>query len=368
MTSQDQSYLRFSLEETVWFDKGQEIEELYSISLDPQIQMEEQNQFIRMHGYLELSGEYQPAKAANEEPERQPLKYVQHVLERSENECEFFHQFPIDITIPKNRIEKMEDVEIYIDSFDYELPEKAHLRLTVDLSISGIYGEQQTQRAQETASPQPEDEPEETIVQKEEEPAVEPEFSMLKLEVDHSSEEETSGDEAADFSVEVKRQPAEEDKEVGAQLLQAIQRRKEKKERKELDPQAVVELEQVEPPLELELKLEDDSEETAEAMADLQGEEAEETLPEEEEPKKKKSFSLQKTETMSLADFFARKEQEEAVTWKVCLVQKDDTLQTLAERYEISVSEIIRENKLETNQTIEEGQVLYIPYKQTANQ
>ncbi|WP_338750447.1 stage VI sporulation protein D [Bacillus sp. FJAT-52991] len=370
MTSQDQSYLRFSLEETIQFDRGQEVEELYSISLDPQIQMEEQDQFVRLHGCLELSGEYQPAVAEEKDNESsQSIKYVQQVLERNEHECEFFHQFPLDITIPKNRIERLEEVEIYIDSFDYDLPQKGNLKLTVDLSISGIYGEQQTNRPLEAetleegvdeeqiASMELEglgQEQQSSIELEEEEIADELEFSMVKLDLEPIADGKDE-EEEADFSVEVKRKPDEIDQEIENIFIPTIEKREE-----------VQQLQQVE---HIEM-IEENEEEHSPVVMDEQMESIEllESLEETPapEPKKKKSFSFKQTETMSLADFFARKEEDESVTWKVCLVQKEDTLQKLAERYGLLVSEIVKENKLEANQSITEGQVLYIPNHETA--
>ncbi|MGM7636510.1 stage VI sporulation protein D [Bacillus sp. Hm123] len=356
MTSQDQSYLRFSLEETIRFDRGQEVEELYSISLDPQIQMEEQDQFVRLHGCLELSGEYQPAIATETDSESsQSIKYVQQVLERNEHECEFFHPFPIDITIPKNRIEQLEEVEIYIDSFDYDLPQKGDLKLTVDLSISGIYGEQQTHRPQEPEVLEEEREqvPTEELdvpvaledVEEEQQEGDELEFSMVTLDLEPMTDEQ----EEADFSVEVKRKPNEIDQEIENAVIPTIQKREEMKEVQQVENSEMVEQEEEndQPAVDGEIESNEMLESQEEAPTP--------------EPKKKKSFSFKQTETMSLADFFARKEEDEPVTWKVCLVQKDDTLQKLAERYEVLVADIVKENKLETHQSITEGQVLYIP-------
>ncbi|WP_157843181.1 stage VI sporulation protein D [Bacillus sp. FJAT-42315] len=365
MTSQDQSYLRFSLEETIRFDRGQEVEELYSISLDPQIQMEEQDQFVRLHGCLELSGEYQPAIAEETDSEsNQSVKYVQQVLERNEHECEFFHPFPIDITIPKNRIERLEEVEIYIDSFDYELPQKGDLKLTVDLSISGIYGEQQTHRPQEPELLEEERDQvatEEPVVpvaleefgeeqqgvseSAEEEVADELEFSMVTLDLEPITDEQ----EEADFAVEVKRKPNEADQEIENTVISTIQKREEMKETQQVENSEMIEQEE-----------ESSSPVVNEEMESSEMLESQEETPA-PEPKKKKSFSFKQTETMSLADFFARKEEDEPVTWKVCLVQKDDTLQKLAERYGLLVADIVKENKLEAHQSITEGQVLYIP-------
>ncbi|MFK2824538.1 stage VI sporulation protein D [Bacillus sp. B190/17] len=375
MTSQDLSYLRFSLEETVQFTAGKEVGELYSISLDPQIQTEEDVEFVRMHGFLELSGEYAPAEQREEQQSNtHTYKYVQQVLERGDGECEFFHHFPIDITIPKSRISKMEDVEIYIDSFDYEFPEKSNLKLVVDLSISGVAEE----KAEAKRAPDTKVEASEKVKKEENDPAekVEAEFSILKLDV---SEEEIL-EEEADFSVEVKRQPDTSEKEVESQLVQAIEKRKEKQVtessgvRSDKGSQGAPSTETNESPNVTESPsvepieanespnaAESPSVESIEANESPDVTESPSQEPEVKEQKKKKAFGLKKTESMTLTDFFARKEPEEMVTWKICFVQKDDTLQKIAERYELPVTDLVRENKLETNQSIEEGQVLYIP-------
>ncbi|MFE7152626.1 LysM peptidoglycan-binding domain-containing protein, partial [Heyndrickxia sporothermodurans] len=81
----------------------------------------------------------------------------------------------------------------------------------------------------------------------------------------------------------------------------------------------------------------------------------------EEETNNKKKKKFGKYESISLADFFARKTDEKAAKLKVCIVQQGETLDVLAEKYDISVQQILRMNHLEINQDVYEGQVLYIP-------
>ena len=46
------SAIKFSLEETVWFRKGEEIEELVSLSLEPDVTIHDLDQFISVRGSL----------------------------------------------------------------------------------------------------------------------------------------------------------------------------------------------------------------------------------------------------------------------------------------------------------------------------
>jgi stage VI sporulation protein D len=153
LSIENQSYLRFSLEESVWFQKGQEVAELLSISLDPNITIVENDQYVSIRGSLELTGEY---KRFDEEPAEYEMqkpapKYIHSVEERGEGICEFLHRFPVDITIPKDRIQSVYDLDVAIDSFDYVVPERSCLKLVADLTISGLYGDQQNHPAAEKA-------------------------------------------------------------------------------------------------------------------------------------------------------------------------------------------------------------------------
>lgn len=67
MSQENESYLRFSLEESVWFQKGQEVAELYSISLDPNVAIQESDQYVFIRGSLDLSGEYKGSQNGEEE-------------------------------------------------------------------------------------------------------------------------------------------------------------------------------------------------------------------------------------------------------------------------------------------------------------
>ncbi|MED4902229.1 LysM peptidoglycan-binding domain-containing protein, partial [Weizmannia sp. CD-2023] len=85
-----------------------------------------------------------------------------------------------------------------------------------------------------------------------------------------------------------------------------------------------------------------------------------EEVPEEKDSAAKKK-KKQKYESISLADFFARRDEEKPAKLKVCIVQSGETLDQLAEKYNINVQQILRMNHLEVNQDVYEGQVLYVP-------
>ena len=147
MSQENQSCLRFSLEESLWFRKGQEVAELVSISLDPDITIQENDQYVTIRGSLELTGEYRSEEdsAENEDENAPNQKYVERVDPQEEGICEFSHRFPVDITIPNNRIQSIYDIDVIVESFDYAFPERSCLKLTAELTISGLYDSSQQQ-------------------------------------------------------------------------------------------------------------------------------------------------------------------------------------------------------------------------------
>ncbi|RFU65894.1 LysM peptidoglycan-binding domain-containing protein [Peribacillus glennii] len=147
MSKENQSYLRFSLEESIWFQKEHEVAELYSISLDPNVTILERDQYVVIKGTLDLSGEYKEDRGTGESviknyTQHYHPKTVQQVERRDSGINEFMHRFPVDITIPYDRIHSLQDVDVEIQTFDYLMPDKNCLKLQADLLITGIYRDQ----------------------------------------------------------------------------------------------------------------------------------------------------------------------------------------------------------------------------------
>ena len=54
------------------------------------------------------------------------------------------------------------------------------------------------------------------------------------------------------------------------------------------------------------------------------------------------------------------KSEEQFTRVKMCIIQEDESLDTIANRYDVSTSQLIRTNRLEADH-VEAGQILYIP-------
>jgi stage VI sporulation protein D len=134
--------IKFSLDETVWFRKGEEIGELYNLALEPNVTIQDLNHFISIRGSLKMYGEYKKSEAEiNDEEDRiyfSGQKYVTVLEAREEGISEFHFDFPVDITVPREKVSSIDDLDVLIEFFDYSIPEKDCLKLSTNVAITGI--------------------------------------------------------------------------------------------------------------------------------------------------------------------------------------------------------------------------------------
>lgn len=385
LSQDNESCLRFSLEESVWFQKGQEVEELVSISLDPNITIHENEQYVTIQGALELTGEYQRYNDGSIEEEDffTAPRFVHHVEEREEGIYEFSHRFPVDITIPNNRIQSIDDIHVEVESFDYLFQERSCMKLIADLTITGLYGDQQHKPAHEEAE---EEEVQLEVVYREAHSEEIEEPFEISLEAETQPTTTILEEEYEPFTAEA-RKPAEDVEEKIVPISQTVElfeapqfhvnevkapeitfsparnevtqvvTENEKVEEVVEEVQEVPEVQNAQEPQEVELQPEPQPE--VQPQAELQPEpEVESSSSPQPKIKKKKSSK----KGMSLTEFFARKEETEDLTkLRVAIVQNGETVEQLAARYEVPVQQLLKVNHLELNQDIYEGQVLYIP-------
>ncbi|MDQ1001318.1 stage VI sporulation protein D [Neobacillus niacini] len=357
MSQENQSCLRFSLEESLWFRKGQEVDELVSISLDPDITIQENDQYVTIRGSLELTGEYRiDQESTVDEEENVPnQKYVERVDPQEEGICEFSHRFPVDITIPNNRIQSIYDIDVIVESFDYSIPERSCLKLSAELTISGLYDSTQQEE-------------EEVVVEEEEFEVLHRYQAEVPREEEEAEQEENQFEDTFLFEAEARKQPEEEKVEAFPKFPTFTYQEPEEEEEPQQPKQPVVfehaRSEASEPVQEIEEIVEEapapaqEVEEPAEAKEPV----LEESSSSPEAPPKQAKKKATKKKTMTLTEFFARKEDSsDQARLKVCIVQKGDTLDSLADRYSVSVPNLLRYNNLEPNQDVFEGQVLYVP-------
>ncbi|WP_438434339.1 LysM peptidoglycan-binding domain-containing protein [Gorillibacterium sp. sgz500922] len=132
MTEQG-SGLRFDIYERVHLPEGLDgIEELEEAELVPHIQVVEEDDYAVIKGNLWLTGAYRGDSGLSGQ-----------TLE---------HLIPVEITMPQNRISRLEDVRVEIDQFDVELLTGRSLNVTGVLSLHGLEMLSYTERADEEGS------------------------------------------------------------------------------------------------------------------------------------------------------------------------------------------------------------------------
>lgn len=370
MANGPDSKLRFTIEESVWLRNGQEVAEVLSMSLNPEIMIEEVNEQILIKGYLYLTGEYRPLKSSDNkgEVEEESLKdqlqfrSMDQINEIEDGVLELEHRFPVDITIPKQRISNVNEVYVNVESFDYDLPSYNCIELTADVEITGLN----------------QDLP--VVLENNEEYA---ESRQDSLEEDVPEMVEVEERTFEEFEFEARKAPKEEEEEVtnaSSENEHAFNRNR----------PPVVELKSREPESESEYNDGEDSdrnrfdyEEYLSPLKSLSSYPKEDTFEEEsynankyagrknnehveekyvvdnssesdtnEDPRKEEN-ALYLTSMLTRGD-------EEFSRLKMCIIQPGDSLDTVAGRYEVTTSHLVRMNRLD-NEEVSEGQILYIP-------
>jgi len=114
-----QGGLRFDIYERVHLsDELAAIKELDEIELLPQIQVRTEGDQAVLKGNLWLTGKY--------------------VGEEDDSLLSLEHFIPVEITLPMNRVHRMEDVAVEIENFDFDLLSSRTMNVTGVLSLAGI--------------------------------------------------------------------------------------------------------------------------------------------------------------------------------------------------------------------------------------
>ncbi|PGZ11328.1 stage VI sporulation protein D [Bacillus cereus] len=311
--------LRFSLKESVWFQKGQEVEELLSISLDPDVEIEELDHEVIVRGQLDLTGEYvaRQEDSAYSLRELSPAKSIDYVETREDGVNELVHSFPLEISIPRNRVKVIEELYVSIEEFDYELKENGCLQLLADISITGLCDEERI-----------EDEEEETAdAELEDDSAEEGENRPASLEEEPAYKE---SDEWEDYAFEP---------------FQLEERKEQELEEEEIEEHEFVEREEEkEPTPQFEFF----------GRKDFKKEKAKKQEEQEE------VYSQRDENALYLTKLFTKEPEEEFTKLRMYFVQEGDTIESVAERYETSIQNLYRVNQTE-DIYLTTGQIIYIP-------
>lgn len=385
----EQNGLRFDIYERVHLSEGVlGIKELESVELVPHIHVLAQGEQAVLRGNLLLTGEY----VDDQNLETQTLE----------------HLIPVEITLPMNRVQRVEDIAVEIENFDVDLLSERSLNITGVLSLLGL----ELSSSSESEPAWGETEEEMVFV-----------HEAARVPSEEPVEEPFAGAEQQEEQVRAAEREQQEEQEEQVRAAQREQRETELAfsaapaaeaasplTPREEEPQAggaVVEP-TAEKPEAAPVKSEAAAEPVPEAVQPAQPEEAKKDLKVAFGTKQPSSGAAAQAPTStpqasgkpfgftSLFQYAASKSQEreaeeaaaaaaaaaksepaEKVEWKnllpskqgqrqefrklrLVIVQKEDTLETIAKKYDISAREIALHNRLGESE-LAVGQIVYLP-------
>jgi stage VI sporulation protein D len=368
------SNLRFSIEESIWLKKGHEIADVLAISLEPNIVVEEHGEYVSVRGTLQLEGEFKSKNQEHLEEEstvdsffsnQMSYRSIHEVSVNEEGTADFKHRFPVDITIPLSRVNNLDEIFVTVESFDYTIPNHYCLQLTADLAISGI--QEETKKS----------------------PIHSENIETVNQEIRHVEDERVESEEVDeylqndDYEEEINNETA-----YPAPLFEVEVRKEEEADilpfnRETEEEAAYSPSEQDTPQVEVKSNIHslhprENEEPSFSSLKNLSEQniniqsrsEAYKETVEQEAVKEEFNSSANTKEAqpeaqreenaLYLTKILAR-EEEEFAKLRMCIAQPGETLSTIAERYEVSLSNLLRINSLEKEE-IKEGQILYIPH------
>jgi stage VI sporulation protein D len=391
MSNYSQGTYQIDLKESVHLSYEQlPIEEIEEMELVPQVRIMEFGEEIEISGCLCLQGEYKgnqnsgkldsidhPAESYEESVQFEPLSFERGPFSPLAKQSTFEYRIPVKILLPKKKVRDIEDIYAHVLSFDYELKSPYQIDVTATFVISGFKEEEQIPSefaavAGNDQDPQAVESIEEKLNLMEE--------KIAEWEAASSNEEPFVQEETEE--VEPKRvEPTDESpaewEEEDMPIPQARQEEPSLPDNVILLPHPHVN------------QVEENQEEFVEEKADkdvrvaisekgtqrdrepisslssifskIPKKEASSATQGDQQEKENKSVSGATTEPIYLTNFMEEK-GEKFSKLRMCILQKDETVDVIAERYDLSVEAILRANQSESSQLLP-GQILYIPMK-----
>ena len=301
--------------------KGQEVEELLSISLDPDVEIEELDHEVIVRGQLDLTGEYVARQddSAYSLRDLSPAKSIDYVETREDGVNELVHSFPLEISIPRNRVKVIEELYVSIEEFDYELKENGCLQLLADISITGLCDEERIEDEEE-----------------------EKETAYAELEVDSAQEDENRPTPQVE---EPAYKESDEWEDYAFEPFQLEERKEQEVEEEEIEEHEFVEREE---------------EKETTPQFELFGRKDFKKEKRKQEEQEEETYSQRDENALYLTKLFTKEPEEEFTKLRMYFVQEGDTIESVAERYETSVQNLYRVNQTE-DIYLTTGQIIYIP-------
>jgi stage VI sporulation protein D len=256
------------------------VAELDEMELLPEIECVEEHEMVVMRGHFRFTADY----VSKEENAQDMIHSFEHLI-------------PVDITLPRQRIDRIEDVWVAIESYDTESVSDRELNLNVIIELRGVRRDLPA------------------VVSVDEE-----QYPTIEIEEDD--------DPVADTSV----------------LLTELS---------EIEPEKI-ESEKIEPE-----KIEPIESATEIVTSEVAPEPVNTAISNPNQSAATTSSGMEWTKMFLRSEASERTSSQQK---RMCIVQREESIERIANRYDVTVQDLIQFNRLQ-DQQIQVGQIVYIPLR-----
>jgi stage VI sporulation protein D len=373
---------QFDLNETIHLSYQQTpIEEFEEMELIPQIEIIEHGNEVEISGSLFLQGTYTGDRAPDQLTNQQqipdsyeesvqfePFKKNRGAFPPLSTSGTLENRIPVRITLPRSKVRDTEDVFAFIDSFDYEVKTPYQIEVKATLVISGLVEEEEQMATNRNDQQE--------------------QFEFVHV-ANRQHEDNTAGEVEAEHTENASVGENKDDGEwvAQAEVGQEAERPEDEESIQETPPDNVVALPSATPQGdELEGELEeyeqnilpsdDDVKVAITGKGTLADREPIQSLSTVFAGRKKpvveqkeaardeaeiEGEADEKSESIYLTNFM-EDASERFTQIKMCILQKEETIDDIAERYGLRAEDILEANQVARGQ-LGGGQILYIPIK-----
>ncbi|MCS1351454.1 LysM peptidoglycan-binding domain-containing protein [Mechercharimyces sp. CAU 1602] len=386
MADNEYKQLRFDISEKVRLHPHQPgMDTLLELDLYPDVEIEEQDTHLKIHGYLRLNGAYRSNDQATSAQMQAEVN--------EEKQEEIAYVIPVEISLPTDKAD-LELLAAEVEAFDYQVLSPFELQIEALLTIDGLIDDGNQAPATREEAPEAsfagaraqEDEGREELTTSQTEEAEEAdsvsaesdlprsEAQELMMATSQLDSQERDVPDSYEFRAEQDHEYDKKDTERLEEEEREIRASHLEKKRQRLTPSDIADYgeEEFESSTELignkyersnvhPIRPEIEEVSLSSVSADSSAEESSSTTTE-VAAEARAGTRAEKSSGTSLewARRLVREEEPSFVRMRMVIAQKNDSVDTIADRYNLASSRIMKLNSLDSH-ALEEGQIVYIP-------
>ncbi len=347
------SGLRFDIYERVPLNQELNgLEDLEQLELIPNIDVRSEGEQAVLNGSLKLEALLAPMDARSGST--------------------FEHDIPVEITLPMGRIANLDQVGVEIEHFDVDLASPRSLNVTGVLLLKGV------EVARSSAEQQWADQ-EELFVYSSEQQGQDKQGHISNRQdevLDEEEQQKEAEDELENPPVASNEANAQQAENEFGDLSENIMPEDMEEENEQEETAALQKTEPREPKIAFSSKPAEESQHFDQSMpaqlapnvyeSNVQidhTQEMQQQTQQQTQEQNQTQETIPATDQLEWKKLFLSRDQEEQPfsRMRMCIVQKEETLEDIASRYEMNPREILLCNRLAESQSVYEGQIIYIP-------